>query len=117
VTHIPLSRETMKSKVNKSELIRGIIAKNPSAKAPEVRALLKKDGFAVSLPLVYQAMRKDGSPTKKAAKRGRPKRVASATKTTASSSSTNDLFASMQSFVNAAGGLDKAIEILSVFKK
>jgi hypothetical protein len=28
-----------------------------------------------------------------------------------------DLFASMQNFVNAAGSLEKAIEILSVFKR
>ena len=103
----------MKKKVNKSELIRSMVAKNPSAKASEVLALLKKDGVAVSLPLVYQAMRKDSSATTTAVKRGRPKGVAS----TAKASSTNDLFASMQSFVDAAGGLDRAIEILSVFKK
>ena len=106
----------MKTKVNKSELIRGTIAKNPTAKAPEVLALLKKDGVAVSLPLIYQAMKKNGSPKTKAVKRGR-KPGTSTAKAAASSSSTNDLFASMQSFVDAAGSLDKAIEILSVFKK
>ncbi len=105
----------MKKKVNKSELIRGMIAKNPSVKAPEVLALLKKDGVAVSLPLVYQAMRK-GSSTTTAVKRGRKSGISTA-KAVASSSSTNQLFASMQSFVDAAGGLDKAIEILSIFKK
>ena len=107
----------MKKKVNKSELIRSMVAKNPAAKAPEVLALLKKDGVAVSLPLVYQAMKKGSSPTTKAVKRGRPKAVASTAKAATSSSSTNDLFASMQLFVDAAGGLNKAIEILSVFKK
>ncbi len=107
----------MKKKVNKSELIRSLIAKNPSAKAPEVLALLKKDGVAVSLPLVYQAMRNGSSPTTTAVKRGRPKAVASTAKAAARASSTNDLFASMQLFVDAAGGLNKAIEILSVFKK
>ena len=106
----------MKKKVNKSELIRGMVAKNPTAKAPEVLALLKKDGIAVSLPLIYQAMRKGGSTTTTAVKRGR-KPGTSTAKAAASSSSTNDLFASMQAFVNAAGSLDKAIEILSVFKK
>lgn len=116
MSHIPLSREA-KKKVNKSELIRSMIAKNPSAKATEVLALLKNDGVAILLPLVYQAMRKDGSPTTKAVKRGRPKSRASTAKAAASFSSTNDLFASMQSFVDAAGSLDKAIEILSVFKK
>ena len=106
----------MKKKVSKSELIRGMIAKNPSAKAPEVLALLKKDGVTVSLPLIYQAMRKDGSTTTAVAKRGRRKAVVSTAKA-ASSSSGNDVFASMKSFVEAAGSLDKAIEILSVFKK
>lgn len=106
----------MKKKVNKSELVRSTIAKNPTAKAPEVLALLKNDGVAVSLPLIYQAMKKGSSTTTKAVKRGRPKGVASTAKA-AASTSTNDLFASMQSFVDAAGSLDKAIEILSVFKK
>ena len=102
----------MKKKINKSELIRGMISKNPEAKATEILALLKKDGVAVSLPLVYQAMRKTESPkTTTAVKRGR-KPAAPATV-----SSSNDLFASMQSFVNAAGSLERAIEILSVFKK
>ena len=105
----------MKTKVNKSELIRGTIAKNPTAKAPEVLALLKKDGVAVSLPLIYQAMKKNGSPKTTTVKRGR--KPGTSTAKAAASSSTNDLFASMQSFVEAAGGLDKAIEILSVFKK
>ncbi len=105
----------MKKKVNKSELIRETIAKNPTAKAPEVLALLKKDGVAVSLPLIYQAMKKNGTPkSTTAVKRGRKPGAA---KAAASSSSTDDLFTTMQAFVNAAGGLDKAIEILSVFKK
>lgn len=106
----------MKKKVNKSELIRETIAKNPTAKAPEVLALLKKDGVAVSLPLIYQAMKKNGTPKTKAVKRGRPKSGTSTAKA-AASTSTNDLFTSMQSFVDAAGSLEKAIEILSVFKK
>ena len=90
-----------------------MIAKNPTVKATEIFALLKKDGVAASLPLVYQAMRKNSSPkTTTAIKRGRPKAAA-----TAIPSSLNDLFASMKSFVDAAGSLDRAIEILSVFKK
>lgn len=102
----------MKKKVNKSELVRGMVAKNPTAKAPEIFALLKKEGVAVSLPLVYQAMKKSGSPkSTTAVKRGRK------TAATPLPSSTNDLFASMKSFVDAAGGLDEAIKILSVFKK
>lgn len=113
----------MNKKTNKSELIRAILAKNPAAKAPEIFALLKKDGVDVSLPLIYQTLRRNGSPkTTKAVKRGR-KPGTSTAKVVASSSSvaspapTNDLFASMQSFVSAAGSLDKAIDILSVFKK
>jgi len=102
----------MKKKFNKSELIRGMIAKNPTAKAGEIVALLKSDGVVVSIPLVYQAMRKNGSPKNTTAvKRGRK------AATPALPSNANEIFASMQTFVNAAGGLDKAIAILSVFKK
>jgi hypothetical protein len=78
-------------------------------------ALLKKDGTTVSLPLVYQAMRKSGSTKAKTAiKRGR--KAAAMAPPADKSSNTNELFAAMQTFVNAAGSLDKAIEILSVFK-
>ena len=102
----------MKKKLNKSELIRGMIAKNPTAKAREIVALLKSDGVAVSTPLVYQAMRQTGSPKKTSAvKRGRK------ASTPALPSNANEIFSSMQTFVNAAGSLAKAIEILSVFKK
>jgi hypothetical protein len=105
----------MKKSINKSELIRSAIAKNPAAKATEILAILKKDGVSVSLPLIYNAMRKKGTPKAKAGKkRGRKP---GSTKAAAISSTTNDLFATMQTFVNAAGSLDKAIEILSVFKK
>ncbi len=105
----------MKKNVNKSELVRGMIAKNPTAKAAEIIALLKKDGVAVTPPLVYQQLRRNDSPktkTKTAVKRGRNPSAASA----AIPSDTNEIFAAMQAFVNAAGGLDKAIAILSVFK-
>ena len=103
----------MKKNVNKSELVRGTMAKNPTAKAAEIIALLKKDGVAVTPPLVYQQLRKNDSPkTKTAVKRGRNPSATSA----AIPSDTNEIFAAMQAFVNAAGGLDKAIAILSVFK-
>lgn len=52
----------MNKKTNKSELIRAILAKNPAAKAPEIFALLKKDGVDVSLPLIYQTLKRNGSP-------------------------------------------------------
>jgi arginine repressor len=107
----------MKKKLNKSELIRGVMAKNPTAKAPEIVSLLKKEGADVSLPLVYQAMRKGGaSKAKPAGKKRGPKPKAKALATATPAAHTNDLLASMQGFVNAAGGLEKAIEILSVFK-
>ena len=105
----------MKKQVNRSELIRSMIAKSPGAKATEIVALLKKDGITVSLPLVYQAMRKSGSTKAKTAiKRGR--KAAIVATPADKSSNANELFAAMQTFVNAAGSLDKAIEILSVFK-
>ena len=106
----------MKKQVNRSELIRSMIAKSPGAKATEIVALLKKDGTTVSLPLVYQAMRKSHSTKGKTAiKRGR--KAAAVAPPADKLSNANELFAAMQSFVNAAGSLDKAIEILSVFKK
>jgi arginine repressor len=107
----------MKKNVNKSALIKEIFAKNPSWKASEIAAQMKKDGTPVSLPLVYQAIRNTGSSKVKSAgkKRGPKPRVA--VESTVAASSTSDLFTAMQSFVNAAGGLDKAISILSLFQK
>ena len=51
----------MKKKMNKSELIRGIVSENPGLKAAEVVAILKKQGVVVSAPLVYQTLKKSGS--------------------------------------------------------
>ena len=105
----------MKKKVNQSELIRNMIETSPGAKATEIVALLKKEGTTVSLPLVYQAMRKSRLTTGKTViKRGR--KAATVAAHADKSSNAHELFAAMQSFVNAAGSLDKAIEILSVFK-
>ncbi len=107
----------MKKNVNKSALIKELFAKNPSWKASEIAAQMKKDGTPVSLPLVYQAIRKSGSSKIKSVgkKRGPKPRVA--VESTATATSTNDLFAAMQSFVNAAGGLEKAVSILNMFQK
>ena len=106
----------MKKKVNQSELIRNMMEKSPGAKATEIIALLKQDGVTVSFPLVYQAMRKSSSTKAKTAiKRGR--KDAAVAPPVDTSSNANELFSAMQSFVNAAGSLDKAIKILSVFKK
>jgi hypothetical protein len=105
----------MKKNVNKSALIKELFAKNPGWKASEIAAQMKKDGTPVSLPLVYQAIRKSGSSkiTSVGKKRGPKPRVA----VEATATNTNDLFAAMQSFVTTAGGLDKAISILSMFQK
>ena len=106
----------MKKSLNKSTLIREIIARNPDLTAPEILAQLSKNGTPVSAPLVYQVLRKMGAPNE--SKRGR-KPGSTVTKVVSANAyvGTNDLFAAMQNFVQAAGSLDKAIEILSVFKK
>ena len=85
---------------------------------------LKKDGIVVSLPLVYQAIRKSASTKTKAVgkKRGPKPRVAvEATSATgaksAKSATTNELLDALQNFVSAAGSLDKAIAILMIFQK
>jgi arginine repressor len=103
----------MKKNVNKSELIRAVVASNPNMKASAIVAQLKKDGVTVSAPLVYQTLKNYGAPKAPGKKRGRKPGVKNASTVAAN---TNDLFASLQSFVTAAGGLDKAISILSVFK-
>ena len=105
----------MKKDTNKSAAIRDLLAKNPDLRAPEIVAQLEKSGIAVSAALVYQVFRKNPKETGK--KRG-PKPGATKAKTAvANPSSTDDLFASMKAFVDAAGGLDEAMKILSVFKK
>jgi hypothetical protein len=105
----------MKKGMNKSAAIRELHTKNPELSAPEIVAQLEKNGIAVSAPLVYQIFRKSRKGIGK--KRG-PKPGASKVKAAAAIPfANNDLFASMKNFVEAAGGLDKAIEILSVFKK
>ena len=93
-----------------------MMEKNPGVKTTEIVALLKKDGITVSVPLVYQAMRKSrSSKAKSSIKRGRKAAVVAPPADIFSNA--NELFTAMQTFVNAAGSLDKAIEILSVFKK
>lgn len=105
----------MKKGMNKSAAIRELHTKNPELSAPEIVAQLEKNGIAVSAPLVYQIFRNSSKGTGK--KRG-PKPGARKVKIAETSPSTTiDLFASMKSFVEAAGGLNKAIEILSLFKK
>ncbi len=119
----------MKKAINKSDKIRALREKNPAIKVSEIVALMEKEGTPVSAPLVYQALRATGtslkrgrkpgvSTTKKTGKKQGPKAGSTRTKVTpVPATSNNDLFASMQNFVNAAGSLEKAIEILSVFKR
>ncbi len=103
----------MKKKVNKSALIKEVASKNPTWKASEIAAQMKKDGMVVSLPLVYQAMRGGAKKVSAGKKRGpKPKAAAGAP-----SMPSSELFSSMQSFVSAAGGLDKAIALLNIFNK
>jgi hypothetical protein len=114
---------------NKSEKIRALRKKNPSIRVAEIVAQMEKEGTPVSAPLVYQALKGTGVPKKRGpkarvatsktmgTKRGPKPGVAKATVATTTPSSNEDLFAAMQTFVNAAGSLEKAIEILSVFKR
>jgi arginine repressor len=104
----------MKRSVNKSALIREIYTKNPNLKASEIVAQLKKDGVAVSAPLVYQTLSKAG--TVKAAPKKRGRKPSKGVVVAAAKGPSAELFAAMQAFVSAAGSLDKAIAILNVFK-
>lgn len=104
----------MKKKVNKSALIKELASKNPTWKASEIAAQMRKDGMSVSLPLVYQAIRGGAKKVTAGKKRGpKPKAAAAAGPAMPSS----ELFSSMHSFVSAAGGLDKAIALLNIFNK
>ncbi len=104
----------MKKSVNKSALIKELFAKNPSWRASEIAAQMKRDGTPVSLPLVYQAIRSGATKKKVSGKKRGPKPKVAASAPVAN---TSDLFASMQNFVNAAGGLERAIAILNVFNR
>jgi hypothetical protein len=106
----------MRKSVNRSELIRELHTKNPSLSVAEIIAQMKKDGNPVSAPLVYQTLRKISKGSK--APRKKPGRKPKAvTASVPATKSFDDLYATMQNFVNTAGGLDKAIEILNVFKR
>lgn len=118
---------------NKSELIRKCLAEHPGASASEVAAKLAAAGTPVSLPLIYQVLRRSGEqPEKK--KRGpkaerattraaKPLAVKSEPAESAKSSPTpspmggNHLYETMLQFVEAAGGLNKAIQLLTMFKE
>jgi len=105
----------MKKSTNKSSAIRDLHTKNPELSAPEIVAQLEKNGISVSAPLVYQVFRNSQKGPGK--KRGRKPGATKASTSVTGPFSASDLFASMKNFVDAAGSLDKAIEILNVFKK
>lgn len=129
----------MKKGVNQSELIRNFIADHPELKGgAEIHAQMAKEGKKVSKQLVYTTLgkiksgaaspktsgKKPGRPkgskntSKDAGKKPGPKSGSTRVKVASTALNSNeDLFASMQNFVNAAGSLEKAIEILSVFKR
>jgi hypothetical protein len=116
--------------LKKSELVRQIKAENPGIRAGEIVSKAAEAGVVVSLPLVYQAMRgASGAPKKKA----RPRRgEGSGAKQTKAVEETrpsgngskitekadfDDLLKAMQKYVQAAGGVEKAISILKMFKE
>lgn len=69
-----------KTKVNKSQLVRDMLEKNPEAKANDIVAALKEQGHKITANLVYFLKGKS------AAKKTRKKRVMKAAKAAAPSS-------------------------------
>ena len=105
----------MKKEVNKSQAIRDLQKKNPQLSISDIVAQLGKSGIVVTPSHVYQALKRvPGSKQKSKGKKRGPKPGPRAAKV--SSGVPQDLLASMQQFVSSAGSVDRAIEILSVFK-
>jgi hypothetical protein len=114
---------------NKSQLIRDCLAQHPGASASEVAAKLAAAGTPVSLPLIYQVLRRSGEKPEK--KKAAPKAERAVTKVAKplavtpetseslkpSAMGGNHLYEAMLQFVEAAGGLNKAINLLTMFKK
>lgn len=122
----------MKKGVSNSAKIRSLREKNPGLTVAEIVAQMEKDGNPVSASHVYQALKAKKAAKTKGRKRGSKPGAAAATttgakrgpkpgsvrvKAAATATTDQDLFAATQTFVNAAGSLDKAIEILNVFKR
>jgi len=102
-----------KRSVNKSAVVREIHASDPKLKAGDILKVLQDRGIPASLQTVYQALNAVG---KKSKKRGRPAKAAAAAPKAVKAPARVDLLAATQEFVKAAGGVDKAISILSMFK-
>lgn len=107
----------VKRSVNKSAKIHALIEGNRNITVNEIVEQFKKEKMTVSRPLIYKALgraRAGGDASK--TNRNKPGPRPGSTRAKAATTD-QDLFASMQNFVNAAGSLEKAIEILSVFKR
>jgi len=102
-----------KRAVNKSAVVREIHSADPKLKAADILKVLQDRGIPATLQTVYQALK---STSKKSKKRGRPAKAAVAAPKAAKAPARVDLLAATQEFVKAAGGIDQAIAILSVFK-
>lgn len=111
----------VKRSVNKSAKIHALIEGNRNITVNEIVEQFKKEKMTVSRPLIYKALgraRAGGDASKTNRNKPGPKPGSTRAKAaTTATSSNDDLFAAMQNFVNAAGSLEKAIEILSVFKR
>ncbi len=99
---------------NKSQMVRDYASKNPTATGPAIVKALGENGVKVSLPLVYQAMKKNGSEPK--AKRGRKPGSKNKVVTSAASASGSLLDAAL-ALIKGAGSFEKAIETLTILKK
>jgi len=123
--------EAVETGTSKSQLIRNCVGQNPGAGASEIAAKLAAAGTPVSLPLIYQVLRRSGEkPEKK--KRG-PKAERSSEKLAQplvprtetekpevvklAATSADNLYDAMLQFVEAAGGLSRAINILTMLKQ
>lgn len=110
---------------SKSQLIRACVAQNPGAGASEIAAKLAAAGTPVSLPLVYQVLRRTGDkpePKKRGPKPARaavkaPQSPAARLEADKPTAPADNLYNAMLQFVEAAGGLNRAINILTMLKK
>ena len=98
-----------KQKVNKSQLVREHLKKNPEAKANDVVAALKEMGHKITANLVYFLKGKS------AAKKARKKRVVKAAKAASSNGVTSDsvtLIRDVRALAQRAGGYEKLKELV-----
>lgn len=130
-TTIEETVEAAETGTNKSQWIRDCVGQNPGAGASEIAAKLAAAGTPVSLPLIYQVLRRSGEkPEKKrrgpkversSEKLAQPPAVRAETEKPVvvkpAASSADNLYDAMLQFVEAAGGLSRAINILTILKQ